>query len=189
MRNAEVVGLFHRAQEFGITVAEWSADYAQAVQRSRRVADRMAKGVEFLFRKNKITLYAGVGVLTGRNTVEVKGTDGAQTLEGKAIILATGSEPKSLPGVALDEKQVISSNGAVRSEDASRFASANPLIARGSRVGLPGRRGMVHGISPSRLDQRGLPLGVCPYIFLWAAAKLPKVGELCWSTDQRRQPA
>jgi pyruvate/2-oxoglutarate dehydrogenase complex dihydrolipoamide dehydrogenase (E3) component len=38
---------------------EWSADYAQAVQRSRRVADRMAKGVEFLFRKNKITLYAG----------------------------------------------------------------------------------------------------------------------------------
>ena len=116
MRNAEVVGLFHRAQEFGITVAEWSADYAQAVQRSRRVADRMAKGVEFLFRKNKITLYAGVGVLTGRNTVEVKGEDGTQTLEGKAIILATGSEPKSLPGVALDEKQVISSNGAVRSE-------------------------------------------------------------------------
>ena len=42
LRNAEVVGLFHRAQEFGITVAEWSADYAQAVQRSRRVADRMA---------------------------------------------------------------------------------------------------------------------------------------------------
>ena len=116
LRNAEVVGLFHRAQEFGITVAEWSADYAQAVQRSRRVADRMAKGVEFLFRKNKITLYAGVGVLTGRNTVEVKGKDGSQTLEGKAIILATGSEPKSLPGVALDEKQVISSNGAVRSE-------------------------------------------------------------------------
>jgi len=116
LRNAEVVGLFQRAQEFGITVAEWSADYAQAVQRSRRVADRMAKGVEFLFRKNKITLYAGVGALTGRNTVEVKGKDGAQTLEGKAIILATGSEPRSLPGVALDEKQVISSNGAVRSE-------------------------------------------------------------------------
>ena len=56
LRNAEVVNLFSRAEEFGITVGEWKADYAQAIQRSRRVADRMAKGVEFLFRKNKITL-------------------------------------------------------------------------------------------------------------------------------------
>lgn len=116
LRNAEVVGLFHRAQEFGITVGEWRADYAQAVQRSRRVADRMAKGVEFLFRKNKITLYPGTGVLTSRTTVEVRGKDGNQALEAKAIILATGSEPKSLPGVTIDEKQIISSNGAVRSE-------------------------------------------------------------------------
>ena len=116
LRNAEVVGLFHRAEEFGITVGSWRADYAQAVQRSRRVADRMAKGVEFLFRKNKITLYAGTGVLTGATTVEVQGVDGAQAIEATSIILATGSEPKSLPGVAIDEKLIISSNGAVRSE-------------------------------------------------------------------------
>src|SRR5262249_58236043 len=41
LRNAEIVGLFHRAEEFGITVGDWKADYAQAIQRSRRVADRM----------------------------------------------------------------------------------------------------------------------------------------------------
>jgi dihydrolipoamide dehydrogenase len=116
LRNAEIVGLFQRAEEFGITVDRWTADYAQAVQRSRRVADRMAKGVEFLFRKNKITLVPGTGTLKARNVVEVKGKDGVQTLEAKAIILATGSEPKSLPGVTIDEKQVLSSNGAVRSE-------------------------------------------------------------------------
>jgi len=116
LRNAEIVGLFQRAEEFGVTVGKWTADYAQAVQRSRRVADRMAKGVEFLFRKNKITLVPGTGTLKARNVnvVEVKGK--AQTLEAKAIILATGSEPRSLPGVTIDEKQVISSNGAVRIE-------------------------------------------------------------------------
>jgi dihydrolipoamide dehydrogenase len=94
------------------------ADYASAVQRSRGVADRMAKGVEFLFRKNKITLFPGTGTLKSKNVVEVRGTDGATTtLEaGRAVILATGSEPKSLPGVAIDEKLVISSNGAVRNE-------------------------------------------------------------------------
>ena len=116
LRNAEIVGLFQRAEEFGVTVGKWTADYAQAVQRSRRVADRMAKGVEFLFRKNKITLIPGTGTLKTRNVVEVRGKDGVQTLEAKAIILATGSEPRSLPGVTIDEKQVISSNGAVRIE-------------------------------------------------------------------------
>ena len=116
LRNAEIVGLFQRAQEFGISVTGWQADYPQAIQRSRRVADRMAKGVEFLFRKNNITLFAGTGSLTGRGTVQVEGKDGVQVLEAKATILATGSEPKSLPGVAIDETRVISSNGAVRSE-------------------------------------------------------------------------
>ena len=117
LRNAEVVGLFNRAKEFGITVGEWKADYAQAVQRSRRVADRMAKGVEFLFRKNKITLLLGRGTLKSARVVEVAGKDGATTLEAKrAVILATGSEPKSLPGVTIDEKRVVSSTGAVTNE-------------------------------------------------------------------------
>ena len=117
LRNAEVVGLFNRAKEFGITVGEWKADYAQAVQRSRRVADRMAKGVEFLFRKNKITLSLGRGTLKSARVVEVTGKDGATTLEAKrAVILATGSEPKSLPGVTIDEKRVVSSTGAVTNE-------------------------------------------------------------------------
>src|SRR5499426_3385129 len=71
LRNAEVVHLFERANEFGITVQGWEADYAEAVKRSRRVADRMAKGVEFLFRKNKIALVKGTGRLTSKTTVEV----------------------------------------------------------------------------------------------------------------------
>ncbi|HET7874442.1 MAG TPA: dihydrolipoyl dehydrogenase [Methylomirabilota bacterium] len=117
LRNAEVVSLLQRAEYFGITLKEWHADYAQAIQRSRRVADKKSKGIEFLFRKNKITLVPGAGRLTGRTAIEVKGKDGTtQTLEGRAVILATGSEPKSLPGVTIDEKAVISSNGAVRNE-------------------------------------------------------------------------
>ena len=117
LRNAEVVHLVETAERFGIKVENVRADYAEAVKRSRSVADRMAKGVEFLFRKNKITLFPGVGTLTSKTSVEVKGGAGAETLEaGRAIILATGSQPKSLPGVTIDEKLVISSNGAVRNE-------------------------------------------------------------------------
>src|SRR3990172_6150560 len=114
LRNAEVVALFGRAAEFGIRVSGFEASYAEAVQRSRRVADGRAKGVEFLFRKNKITFFQGRGVLRAPGVVEVTAAGGTETLEARAVILATGSEPKSLPGVAIDEKLVISSNGAVR---------------------------------------------------------------------------
>jgi len=114
LRNAEVVHLFQRASEFGIRLAGFEADYAEAVRRSRSVADRMAKGVEYLFRKNKITLFRGRGTLKAATTVEVSG----DRIEALAVILATGSEPKSLPGVTIDEQRVISSNGAVRNERA-----------------------------------------------------------------------
>jgi dihydrolipoamide dehydrogenase len=121
LRNAEVVTLFGRAAEFGVTVTGIQADYAAAVQRSRRVADRMAKGVEFLFRKNKIALVPGLGTLTSRNVVEVAGPDGSRTtLEARAVVLATGSEPRSLPGVTIDETRVLSSTGALRNERAPR---------------------------------------------------------------------
>ncbi len=120
LRNAEVVTLLGRAAEFGIRLSGFEANYAEAVQRSRKVADRMAKGVEFLFRKNKITLFPGRGTLTAKNVVEVKGATAGETIEARALILATGSEPKSLPGVAIDEKTVISSNGAVRNERAPK---------------------------------------------------------------------
>jgi dihydrolipoyl dehydrogenase len=134
LRNAEVVGLVGRAEHFGITIGQWQADYAQAVKRSRSVADRMAKGVEFLFRKNKITLFPGRGTLRSATTVEVSpaprpsegaaptggaasgGASGTETLEARAVILGTGSAPKSLPGVTIDETRVISSNGALRNE-------------------------------------------------------------------------
>ena len=120
LRNAEVVHLFHRAAEFGIRVTGFEADYAEAVRRSRRVADRMAKGVEFLFRKNKITLVSGRGRLLGPTTIEVATAGGPERIEARAVIVATGAEPRSLPGVTIDEERVISSNGAVRRERAPK---------------------------------------------------------------------
>jgi dihydrolipoamide dehydrogenase len=133
LRNAEVLHLVENADRFGIKVEGVRPDYAEAIKRSRGVADRMAKGVEFLFRKNKITLFPGVGSLKSKNTVEVKGAAGPETLEAsRAVILATGSQPRSLPGVTIDEKLVLSSNGAVRNE--SRPASL--IVIGAGAVGM-----------------------------------------------------
>ena len=133
LRNAEVLHLVESAERFGIKADNVRADYGEAIKRSRGVADRMAKGVEFLFRKNKITLVPGTGMLRSKTTVEVRGAAGPETLEaGRAVILATGSEPRSLPGVTIDEKLVISSNGAVRNE--TRPASI--LVIGAGAVGM-----------------------------------------------------
>ncbi len=116
LRNAEVLDLVERAGDFGIKVDNVQPDYAAAIKRSRAVADRMAKGVEFLFRKNKITLFRGTGILRSATTVEVKGSGGTETIEARAVIVGAGSESRSLPGVTIDEKVVLSSTGAVSSE-------------------------------------------------------------------------
>ncbi len=116
LRNAEVLHLVEHAGDFGIKVDNVQPDYAAAVKRSRSVADRMAKGIEFLFRKNKITLFRGTGTLRSATTVEVKGSGGTDTIEARAVIVGTGSEARSLPGVTIDEKVVLSSTGAVSSE-------------------------------------------------------------------------
>jgi dihydrolipoamide dehydrogenase len=117
LRNAEVLQLFQRAADFGVSFENLRADYAVAYRRSRQVADRMAKGVEFLFRKNKITLIAGRGELAQPGVVRVQPAQGSgQTLEARAVVVATGAEPKSLPGVAIDGTRVISSDQALRLE-------------------------------------------------------------------------
>jgi len=117
LRNAEVLQLFQRAGEFGVTVDNLRADYRVAYQRSRQVAERMSKGVEFLFRKNKITLVAGHGTLAAPGAVRVQAADGtSRTLEARAVVLATGAAPKSLPGVTIDKTRVISSDEALRLE-------------------------------------------------------------------------
>jgi dihydrolipoamide dehydrogenase len=77
LRNAEVLQLFQRAADFGVSFENLRADYAVAYRRSRQVADRMAKGVEFLFRKNKITLIAGRGELAQPGVVRVQPARGA----------------------------------------------------------------------------------------------------------------
>jgi dihydrolipoamide dehydrogenase len=81
-----------------------------------RVADRMAKGVEFLFRKNKITLVPGRGVVKSATTVEVTARRRRTTLEAPRLILGHRLGAPLAPGVTIDEKRVISSNGAVRNE-------------------------------------------------------------------------
>lgn len=99
--------------EFGITTGEIKLDIGVAGKRAKKVAEAGAKGVGFLFKKNKIESITGWGRLAGGDKVEVEGKDGKRTLTGKNIIIATGSRPRSLPMLKIDGDRVWSSDQAV----------------------------------------------------------------------------
>src|SRR5512143_3040149 len=105
LKNASVVNTFRNAKDYGIQVDSFTPDYAAAVARSRVVSNRLVKGVEFLMKKNKVTVFMDEGVLTARDTVELK-KDGSK-LKAKNVMIATGSRPISIPGLPIDGKDVI----------------------------------------------------------------------------------
>jgi dihydrolipoamide dehydrogenase len=109
---------------FGVNVGDVSFDYGVAMKRSRGVSDQNVKGVEFLFKKNKITWTKGTARIAGGNAVGVKTADGKEEKHEakKGIVIATGSRVKGLPqvGLELNKKTVISSDEALLLEKAPK---------------------------------------------------------------------
>ena len=97
---------------FGIEVAPKLNLAAMMAQKDGAVG-QLTKGVEFLFRKNKVDWVKGAGKIAGPGKVEVAGADGIVTLEAKHIVIATGSEPAPLAGVTVDQKRIVDSTGAL----------------------------------------------------------------------------
>jgi dihydrolipoamide dehydrogenase len=105
----------HDLAAHGIVVAAPMLDFAQMMKRKGEVVGATTKGIEFLFKKNKITWLQGAGRIDAAGQVSVLGPDGAvkDTAAAKNILIAAGSEVTPLPGVTIDEKKIVSSTGAL----------------------------------------------------------------------------
>jgi dihydrolipoamide dehydrogenase len=108
LKSAQVFEYIQHAEEYGITIKEAKSDFGKMIQRSRGVADGMSKGIQFLMKKNKITVINGNGRLVRGKKVEVTDADGKKTTyEAKNIILATGGRAKELPNLKIDGEKII----------------------------------------------------------------------------------
>src|SRR5215472_14022753 len=104
----------HAFGKMGIGVGTPELDLSAMMKFKDEGVDGNVKGVAFLFRKNKIASFQGVGRIAAPGKVEVRGADGkTQTLETKNIVIATGSDVARLKGIEIDEKRVVSSTGAL----------------------------------------------------------------------------
>lgn len=103
LKSAEVYEYLLSAKDYGLLVEQPRADITAIVKRSRQTADRLSKGIGFLMKKNRIPVLEGVGVLVDEHTILVTSKTGTETrLTAGSIIIATGGEPRTFPGLQFD---------------------------------------------------------------------------------------
>jgi dihydrolipoamide dehydrogenase len=128
--NAELVRLFRRSQEFGISHDNLRVDFAAAIDRSRQVVDRMISGVEFLLQKNKVDVISGKGTLKSKSEVAVEPE--GRIAEAANVIIASGGFSRLLPGVQVDGRTVITSREALELREVPKSV----VIVGGGPIGV-----------------------------------------------------
>ncbi|HLU88837.1 MAG TPA: FAD-dependent oxidoreductase, partial [Cyclobacteriaceae bacterium] len=108
LKSAQVFDYINHAADYGISISDPKADFGEMVKRSRGVADGMSKGIQFLFKKNKIEKLEGWGKVKPGKKVEVEDQNGNKTTHAADhIIIATGARAKELPALKIDNKKII----------------------------------------------------------------------------------
>ena len=118
LRSAEVLESIQHASDYGIKVSGSKADFGGMVKRSRGVANKMSKGVQFLMKANKIQVFMGTGVFASKNELQVQDELGKETerIKAKHFIIATGARPRVLPNLPIDGKMIVDSEAAMTME-------------------------------------------------------------------------
>ncbi|OIP92308.1 MAG: dihydrolipoyl dehydrogenase [Syntrophaceae bacterium CG2_30_49_12] len=115
LQSAGVLRQIERADTFGISIENLSFDYAKMRRRKEKVVQQLLKGIGFLMKKNNISVISGTGTIVKPGMVKVAGSE--KMIEADKIIIATGSEPASIPIAGADRKGVISSDEAIDMEE------------------------------------------------------------------------
>ncbi len=108
LHHAELYEDFQNAKEFGFEVKGVSVNWPAMLQRKTKIVNKHAKGIEYLFRKNKVESIQGWGTVAGPGKVNVEKDGKTQTIEARYVMVATGSTARTLPGVEFDGKRIVS---------------------------------------------------------------------------------
>ncbi len=108
IKNADMWQNIQKAGSMGFEMGENKFNYSEIIERSRKVAEKLSKGIDFLFDKNDVTLIKGTGKFTSDKQLKVTHENETKTYEADNIIIATGARAKTIPGVRIDGKKIIS---------------------------------------------------------------------------------
>lgn len=132
IRNAEVLSLIQHSETFGIKVDNIRPDFGQAIDRSAKVIQKLYSGLQHVMKKNKVDIHTGVGKLIAPDQIEIAGSSGKKTIRGERLIIATGSRVRSIPGLKVDGKRVLTSDEALLHRELPRSVT----IIGGGAIGV-----------------------------------------------------
>jgi dihydrolipoamide dehydrogenase len=123
----------HSFAEHGIDVKNIKVNLEQMIKRKAEVVKQTCDGINFLMKKNKITVYHGHGSFVDKNTISIEKEDGSKVqIQAKKIVIATGSKPSTLPGIEIDKKRIITSTEALELKEVPNHL----IIIGGGVIGL-----------------------------------------------------
>jgi dihydrolipoamide dehydrogenase len=123
----------HTFDDHGIKLSNLKPDIKQMIDRKQKVVDQTCQGVKFLMDKNNITVYHGMGAFKNKSTVSISDKDGKVTdIEGKNIVIATGSKPNYFPGMEPDKDRIITSTEALELQEIPK----KMIVIGGGVIGL-----------------------------------------------------
>ena len=117
LHTAHLLHDARNGEEYGVKVGEVEFDYPQAAKRREQVVTQLRRGVQGLMKKNKVTVYNGVGSFVEPKKIKVETDDGEEELEAENVLISTGSAVNTLPGLEFDGEKVISSDDIVTNDE------------------------------------------------------------------------
>ncbi len=168
LKSAEIFEGFTHAKDYGLKADNISADFPAVIKRSRDVANGMSKGIDFLLKKNKVTVLSGSASFVDAKTVAIAKADGSvQNVTAERIIIATGHKPRTFPHLPVDGKQVMNYRHLLAATD-----RPNALLAIGA-----GAIGMEFGYFLSTMGTKVTVVEVLDQVLPVEDAEIAKIVE------------
>ena len=160
----------HTFGEHGIKLKDLKPDFKQMIDRKNKVVEQTCQGVKFLMDKNKINVYHGIGAFKDKNTVTIKDNDGkTEDIQGKNIVIATGSKPNYFPGMEPDKKRIITSTEALELKEIPK----KMIVIGGGVIGL--ELGSVYARLGSQVEVVEFAKSIIPTMDVSMGKELTKV--------------
>jgi len=205
LKGAEVAHTLHHAQEFGFTVSSWDFDLGRLVKHSRDVSARLSSGIEYLMKKNGVTVFDARARLLAKETLELRTASGeCSALKAKHIILATGARPRTFPSIEPDGERIwtyfeamvpkelpetllIVGSGAIGTEFASFYNDLGVSVTLVEALDqlLPNEDAEVSRLVSRSLQKRGIECRVSVRV---DSAEVTESGVCCVITSTDKEP-
>ena len=129
LKSAQVFDYIKKSEEYGINVGEYSANFEKMIKRSRNISNGMSKGINFLMKKNKITVIKGHASIVDMNKIKISDENSNEkTINGKHIIIATGAKSKNLKNIPQDGINIIGYRDALVLKDKPKLLKSSPNL-------------------------------------------------------------